>query len=266
MTASPPRPSAHAVGRLSARAVVKRFGGVAAVDGVSFDLADREILGLIGPNGAGKTTLFDCLAGSLKPTSGTISLGEQRIDTLAPHRRIGVGLARTFQIPRPFPELSVLDNVLLGRQHQAGEHILPNWFAPGRVRREEREAREKARALIDFVTLSRLADSPARMLSGGQRKLLELARVLMADPTVILLDEPAAGVNPSLLEMIIERIAELNRSGMTFLLIEHNMDMVARLCSRAIVMAAGSVIAEGTPEAVSRDPVVIDAYLGGVAA
>jgi len=258
MTAPPPR--------LSARAVVKRFGGIAAVDGVSFDLAEGEILGLIGPNGAGKTTLFDCLAGSQTPTSGTILLGERRIDTLAPHRRIGAGLARTFQIPRPFPELSVLDNVLLGRQHQAGEHVLPNWFSPGRVGREERDAREKARALIDFVTLSRLADSPARMLSGGQRKLLELARVLMANPTVILLDEPAAGVNPSLLETIIERIAELNRSGMTFLLIEHNMDMVARLCSRAIVMAAGSVIAEGTPEAVSRDPVVIDAYLGGVAA
>ncbi|RYI78583.1 MAG: ATP-binding cassette domain-containing protein, partial [Acetobacteraceae bacterium] len=159
MTASRPPHPAHVAGvlparaesRLSARAVVKRFGGVAAVDGVSFDLAAGEILGLIGPNGAGKTTLFDCLAGSQTPTAGTISLGDRRIDTLAPHRRIGAGLARTFQIPRPFPELSVLDNVLLGRQHQAGEHILPNWFAPGRVRREEREAREKARALIDFV-------------------------------------------------------------------------------------------------------------------
>jgi branched-chain amino acid transport system ATP-binding protein len=266
LTAPQPRPSAHAVARLSARDVVKRFGGLAAVDGVSFDLRAGEILGLIGPNGAGKTTLFDCLAGSQTPTAGTISLGETRIDTLAPHRRIGAGLARTFQIPRPFPELSVLDNVLLGRQRQAGERILPNWLTPGRVRREEKDARQKARALIDFVSLSRLADAPARTLSGGQRKLLELARVLMADPSVILLDEPAAGVNPSLLETIIERIVELNRDGMTFLLIEHNMDMVTRLCGRVIVMAAGKVICEGTPEAVSRDAAVVDAYLGGIAA
>ena len=244
----------------------KCFGGVAAVDGVSFSLSPGEILGLVGPNGAGKTTLFDCLAGTQTPTSGRIFLNGRSIERAPSHRRLAAGLGRTFQIPRPFPDMSLLENVMLGRQGLAGERILPNLLFSRKVARQERDTRQRAEELLDFVTLSHLAHQPARVLSGGQRKLLELARVLMAAPALILLDEPAAGVNPSFLEIIIERLVELNRRGATFLLIEHNMDMVARLCGRVMVMAAGRILTEGTPEEISRDPRVVEAYLGGVAA
>ena len=244
----------------------KCFGGVAAVDGVSFSLSPGEILGLVGPNGAGKTTLFDCLAGTQAPTSGRIFLNGRSIERAPSHRRLAAGLGRTFQIPRPFFDMSLLENVMLGRQGLAGERILPNLLFSRKVARQERDTRQRAEELLDFVTLSHLAHQPARVLSGGQRKLLELARVLMAAPALILLDEPAAGVNPSFLEIIIERLVELNRRGATFLLIEHNMDMVARLCGRVMVMAAGRILTEGTPDEISRDPRVVEAYLGGVAA
>ena len=248
---------------LAAVDVVKRFGGIAAVDGVSLAVQPGEIVGLIGPNGAGKTTLFDCLAGEQRVTSGQILLQGRRVEGENADRRVGRGLARTFQIPRPFPAMSLVENVMLGRQGQAGERIWPNWLAPGRVAREERDTQARAMELLRFVTLDRLAREPARVLSGGQRKLLELARALMAEPAIVLLDEPAAGVNPSLLEVIIERIAELNGRGMTFLVIEHNMDMVARLCRHVFVMATGRILCEGRPEEVSSDPRVIEAYLGG---
>lgn len=250
---------------LSVRQVSKRYGGLAAVDAMSFDVRRGEILGLIGPNGAGKTTMFDLVAGSVAPSAGQILIGGADVSSEAAHRRIARGLARTFQIPKPFPELSLLDNVLLARQRQAGEHLLANFLRPGRVRAEEKAARDKAMELLDFVLLKRLAEEPARVLSGGQRKLLELARVMMAEPDIILLDEPAAGVNASLLEVIIDRIQAINARGVTFLLIEHNIDMVSRLCHRVLVMASGQLLCEGTAEAVSRDPRVIEAYLGGAA-
>ena len=161
--------------------------------------------------------------------------------------------------------MTVLENVLTGAQGQAGERAWTNFLRPGLVAAQERAAVERARELLDFVMLSRLEHEPAKVLSGGQRKLLELARVLMADPQAILLDEPAAGVNPTLLELIIDRVLELNAGGRTILLIEHNMDMVARLCGRVVVMAAGKLLAQGEPAEVARDPAVIGAYLGDAA-
>jgi branched-chain amino acid transport system ATP-binding protein len=250
---------------LELRSVARRFGGMMAVDGVSLTVARGEIAGLIGPNGAGKTTLFNLVAGSLSPSSGAILLEGQAIESEPAHRRLARGLGRTFQIPRPFPEMSLLENLLVAAPQQTGERLLPNFLAPRRIGAEEKRNIEKARELLAFVTLDRLAAQPARILSGGQRKLLELARVMMADPRMILLDEPAAGVNPTLLEFIIDRVLELNAQGTSILLIEHNMDMVAQLCSRVVVMAGGRFLTEGTPADIARDPAVVDAYLGGVA-
>ena len=251
---------------LEAQGLSKRFGGLVAVQDMSLSVARGEILGLIGPNGAGKTTMFDLLAGSVRPSAGSIRLRGKDITSLPPHRRLAAGMGRTFQIPRPFPALTLLENMLLARQHQTGERFWANFTAPRRVAAEEREARDKALALLDLVALHRLADEPARVLSGGQRKLLELARVMMADPGVVLLDEPAAGVNPSLLEVLIDRIRDINAKGVTFLLIEHNIDMVTRLCDRIVVMAQGALLFQGKPDEVAREPRVIEAYLGGAAA
>ncbi len=250
---------------LEIRDATRRFGGARAVDGVSFGVARGSITGLIGPNGAGKTTLFNLVAGSLTPTSGMLLLDGVRIEREPAHRRIARGLGRTFQIPRPFPAMSVLENLLLAAQGQRGERILPNWFAPRAIAAEERRHLARAREILDFVALSRLEREPARNLSGGQRKLLELARVLMAEPRLILLDEPAAGVNPTLLETIMDRILTLNRDGITFLIVEHNMELIARLCGEVFVMAAGRLLAQGPPSVVVRDPRVVEAYLGGAA-
>jgi branched-chain amino acid transport system ATP-binding protein len=250
---------------LEARDVAMVFGGLRAVDGMSLALQRGELLGLIGPNGAGKTTLFNLLAGSLRPSTGSVLINGRDLTKAGPEARIANGVGRTFQIPRPFAEMTVLENVLTGGQRQSGERAWLNIVRPGRVAAEERAAVEKARALLDFVTLSRLEGEPARVLSGGQRKLLELARVLQADPDTILLDEPAAGVNPVLLELIIDRVLDLNARGTAILLIEHNMEMVSRLCSRVVVMAGGRFLTEGTPDDIAKNPAVVDAYLGGVA-
>jgi len=248
---------------LEIRAVSKSFGGMKAVDGVTASVARGEIVGLVGPNGAGKTTMFNLIAGSLRPSAGNILLNGKPLEREPPHTRIRRGLGRTFQIARPFARMTVVENVLLAAQKQTGERILPNWLFPGRVAAEERRNVDKAMALLELVTLDRLAGEHAAVLSGGQRKLLELARILMADPEIILLDEPAAGVNPALLEVIIAKIAEINRRGVTFLIIEHNMDLVSRLCGRALVMASGSILCEGTPREIARDPRVLEAFLGG---
>jgi branched-chain amino acid transport system ATP-binding protein len=248
---------------LEVRSVSKSFGGADVVAGVSLQVRKGEIAGLIGPNGAGKTTLFNVIAGLLAPTGGEIRLNGQDITSLKPHQRMGLGIGRSFQIPRPFAEMTVLENMLTAAQGQSGERPYCNWFMAGRVAREERANEEKAQALLDFLGLTKSARDAARMLSGGQRKLLELGRVLMSDPQMILLDEPGAGVNPALLDVIIDRIGEINRKGVTFFIIEHNMDLVSRLCRHVFVMSAGDLLFEGSPQAAASDPSVIDAYLGG---
>jgi branched-chain amino acid transport system ATP-binding protein len=248
---------------LEVQSVSKSFGGAEVVAGVSLHVRRGEIAGLIGPNGAGKTTLFNLIAGLLPPTGGEIRLNGQDITSLKPHQRMARGIGRSFQIPRPFAEMTVLENMLTAAQGQSGEQPYCNWFMTGRVAREERRNEEKAQALLDFLGLARSARDAARTLSGGQRKLLELGRVLMSDPRMILLDEPGAGVNPALLDVIIDRIAAINRSGVTFFIIEHNMDLVSRLCRHVFVMSAGELLFEGSPQAAARNPSVIDAYLGG---
>ncbi|MDE2614638.1 MAG: ABC transporter ATP-binding protein [Burkholderiales bacterium] len=248
---------------LEVRDLVKEFGGLHAVDGVSFTLAAHTITGLIGPNGAGKTTLFNTIAGVHRPTSGTISFLGRAIGGESPHRIFDAGLVRTFQIPRPFAGMTVLENVMLVPSAQAGERFWNNWFGRTRVRAQESAVRERAREVLQFVGLERLAGEFAKNLSGGQQKLLELARVLMAEPQLILLDEPGAGVNPTLLVTIMDKLHELHARGITFLIIEHNMDLVMQLCDPVLVLAQGRLLLEGKPEIVRNDPRVLEAYLGG---
>jgi branched-chain amino acid transport system ATP-binding protein len=251
---------------LVAQGVTKSFGGLCVVNGMSLSLAPGEILGIIGPNGAGKSTLFNLLAGALPMDRGTIHLDGKDLSHGTPEARIGAGLGRTFQIPRPFPRMTILENVMTAARDQLGESMISALIAPRRVARQEQANAARARDLLDFVSLSHLEDQPASVLSGGQRKLLELARVLMTEPRVILLDEPAAGVNPALLDLIIDRIGAINALGIAVLLIEHNMEMIARLCPRVIVMASGKALAEGSPSEVTKRADVIDVYLEGMPA
>jgi branched-chain amino acid transport system ATP-binding protein len=232
---------------LEVSGITKRFGGHVAVDDVSFRIRPGSVTGLIGPNGAGKTTVFNLIAGSLRPSAGRILLDGRRLDGEPPHRVLQRGVGRTFQVPRPFPELTVLENAMLAGQRQRGERFWQNWARPQAVASEERALRERARDLLDFVGLWPLAAEPARVLSGGQRKLLELARALVAEPRLVLLDEPAAGVSPALLESMVARIAELHRRGTTFLIIEHNLDVVMELCRPIMVMADGRLLLGGMP-------------------
>ncbi|GAB4528043.1 MAG: ABC transporter ATP-binding protein [Roseibium sp.] len=242
--------------------VSRSFDDFVAVDGVSLDIRSGSITGLIGPNGAGKSTLFNVIAGDLAPSAGRVVFEGRDISTLAPERRFAAGLGRTFQIPRPFKRMSVLENVMLAPLGQSGEGLFAPIFGRARIREEEAAIRERALEVLDFVTLRGLADQPAGKISGGQMKLLELARVLMGDPKLILLDEPAAGVNPALTKVLIEKIEELNREGKTFLIIEHDMDFVMRHCDPVIALAEGRVVFEGSAAAAQSNPVLLDAYLG----
>lgn len=242
--------------------VSRSFGDFVAVDRVSLDIRSGSITGLIGPNGAGKSTLFNVIAGDLAPSAGQVVFDGQDISGLAPERRFAAGLGRTFQIPRPFKRMSVLENVMLAPLDQGGEGLLAAVLGRARIRAQEAAIRKRALEVLDFVTLHPLADQPAGKISGGQMKLLELARVLMGDPKLILLDEPAAGVNPALTEVLIGKIEELNRDGKTFLIIEHDMDFVMRHCDPVIALAEGRVIFEGTAAEAQSNPVLLDVYLG----
>ncbi len=247
---------------LTLNALVKDFGGHRAVDGLTCTIEPGRITGVIGPNGAGKTTMFNLVAGAYKPTSGDIVFEGHPIGGRRADQVFRAGIGRTFQIPRPFPAMTVLENVMLSPPGQAGESFWRNWLRPGQVQAQERQVHDRAMHWLDFVGLAPLAHQPARVLSGGQRKLLELARVMVAEPRLVLLDEPGAGVNPALLDTIVDRIAALHRQGTSFLIIEHNMDLVASLCDPVLVMAQGRLLAQGRAADVLRDPQVVEAYLG----
>ena len=234
--------------------VVRRFGGITAVNNCSITVQEGSITGLIGPNGSGKTTLFNLITSIYKPDSGDVYMRQKKITGVPSNQLCHRGLSRTFQITRLFWNLGVLENMIVPVR-QVGIRSL---FGPGMHRHEE----ERALALLKRVGLEHLKDEPARKLSFGQQKLLEFAAVLMADPELVLLDEPAGGVNPTMIRFIMELIRGLHKEGVTFLVVEHNMSVVMELCDYILVLDQGEKIAEGPPHIVQSDPVVLDAYLG----
>ncbi len=252
-------------GLLEVEGLVKRFGGHYAVDGATFDVERGSITGMIGPNGAGKTTCFNCIAGSLASDGGRVVFDGEDITGLPSYRVFRRGLTRTFQIPQELSAMTVLENLMVVPAGQSGERVVDSWLRPWRVGAQERAIAERAYEVLDEVELTHEAHNYAGNLSGGQRKLLELARALMSDPGMILLDEPSAGVNPTLTRRLVDHIRGLReRFGITFFVIAHDMDFMMRLCERLIVMADGRVLVEGEPLAVLEDENVQAAYLGTV--
>jgi branched-chain amino acid transport system ATP-binding protein len=241
---------------LEVKNLCKYYGGIKAVDMASFRVEKGSITALIGPNGAGKTTAFNCISRTTSPTSGEIWLDGERIDHLRPHKVTARGLSRTFQISRNLGDMTVIENVVV----QSRVEGLRGLFRPA-ISTEERD---KAMGILDFLGITRIAHEDGHNLSFGQKKLMDLAALLMSDPRIILLDEPAGGVNPSLMEEIVDHIRAINEKGMTVLIVEHNMDLIMRLSHHVVVMAHGRVICDGTPEIVRKDPDVLEAYLGGV--
>ncbi|WNV77413.1 ABC transporter ATP-binding protein [Geodermatophilus sp. DSM 44513] len=241
--------------------VTRTFGGLTAVAVDHLEVQRGGITGLIGPNGAGKTTLFNLLTGFDQPNTGTWTFDGQPLGKLAPHQVARLGVVRTFQLTKALSRLTVLQNMLLGAQGQRGESF---WRAlvPGTWRPQERSNTEKAMELLTRFKLDRKRDDFAGTLSGGQRKLLEMARALMSDPKVVMLDEPMAGVNPALTQSLLGHVKDLREEGMTVVFVEHDMDVVRDISDWVVVMAAGRVIAEGPPESVSQNQAVVDAYLG----
>jgi ABC-type branched-subunit amino acid transport system ATPase component len=239
------------------------YGGLQALDGVGFSVPTGRLCSLIGPNGAGKTTLFNVLSGTARAQSGRIRFDGQAIEALPPERITALGLVRTFQIARGFPQLTVFEHLMLYGQRQPGERFWSALVGGQAVRRREAELAEQAWTIARQLRLDHVMDNRVTALSGGQKKLLEIGRAWMAQPRMILFDEPAAGVNPTLAEAIGDHLQAMVRGGMTVLIIEHDMALIGRISEHVIVMAAGRTLAEGSFEQVRNDPAVQDAYLGG---
>ena len=240
------------------------FGGLQAVRDCTFTLEEGAVTGLIGPNGAGKTTLFNMIAGELRPSSGRIVYLGEDIAGLPTHEMFHRGIVRTFQIPHEFGRMTVLENLMVTPPAQPGENLFHAWFSKGRVASREREVMERAERALEFLSIHHLRNEQAKNLSGGQKKLLELGRTMMTDARLVLLDEPGAGVNPTLLAGIREMIERLNEEhGYTFCVIEHDMDLIASLCHPVIVLAEGAVLTQGAMRDIRKDARVLDAYLGG---
>ncbi|MXZ81491.1 MAG: ABC transporter ATP-binding protein [Gammaproteobacteria bacterium] len=248
---------------LSVKNLHLHFGGIKAVDGVSLSIEPGTITGLIGPNGAGKTSLFNVIAGACAPTSGQVFLDDEEVTGLLPHKLFSRGLLRTFQIAHEFPTLSVLENLMVVPGNQPGERLLNVWFNPGRIQSVDDRIRERARKVIEFLQIPHLEQELAGNLSGGQKKLLELGRTMMADAKIVFLDEVGAGVNRTLLKTIGDSIKRLNREhGYTFCMIEHDIDFITRMCHPVIVMAEGRILTQGSAEEVKANREVIESYLG----
>jgi len=244
----------------------KQFGGLKAVDGVTLKVRRGTLTGIIGPNGAGKTTYFNLLAGAYRPTSGKVLFEGQDVTRLAAWRRARRGIARTFQLTRALSRMTVRENLMLAPDGQVGERVWGPLFAAPQVRHEEEALRRKADEMLSLFELTRLADSYAGSLSGGQKKLLELARALMREPRLVLMDEPMAGVNPTLARKLLDKVEALRRErGITFVLVEHNLEAVFERCHPIVVMATGRKLIEGDAATVRAHPDVIEAYLGGAA-
>ena len=248
---------------IDVRNVSKRFGGLTAVSNCSLKVERGSVTGLIGPNGAGKSTLFNMVAGNIVPDSGQILFDGQDITGLKPHQLFSRGLLRTFQIPHEFSNMTALENLMVVASDQPGETLINAWIRPGLVASRDREVRQKANDVIDFLKLGHVKGELAGNLSGGQKKLLELGRTMMVDAKAVLLDEVAAGVNRTLLQDLAGNIERMNRElGFTFFVIEHDMDLIGRLCDPVIVMAQGEVIAEGPMADIRANAAIVEAYFG----
>ena len=247
---------------LEGRGLTKRYLGLTAVDGLSYTVEKGSVVGIIGPNGSGKSTSIDCLTGFQRPDAGEWTLDGQPLAGLAPHRIARAGLVRTFQNVRAYDEMSLLENLRIASQEQEGIGWIASLTGGRGLRQAESAATGRARELLGVIGLSHYADAPAAALSYGQRKLLAIAATMMATPKLVILDEPVAGVNPTMIRNIEKAIRKLNEDGVALIIIEHNVDFVMNLCSRVVVLESGRKIAEGTPSLIRSDPRVLEAYLG----